>query len=227
VKRFWISLFIGLSACTPSTSSQTYIEKSQIAEIINDWGFYRDQNQWGKLKKLTTADAQVSLSWICGPHSKFVELSEGLSKKNDNLLKHKIGIPRIELAEDRALAETNVDIVVRAKTPFGLVDSTSSGRFLDLLVKIENGWKLQERIAIYEKDRLDPVGLGTIPPALFEDAKKYPKQVQFLAQALAQMDRPISTQTIYDKSAMMADAYSGAQAWLHGRSGFVIDCAKS
>src|SRR5262249_61904002 len=70
--------------------------------------------------------------------------------------KHQIFPSVVRLAGDRALAETNIVILVRQKIAGVLADMTSYAHFLDRLERREGRWAIVERAAIYERDRLDP-----------------------------------------------------------------------
>ena len=57
----------------------------------------------------------------------------------------------------RATAETTIVILVRQEIEGLAVDMTSRARFLDRLERRDGEWKILERAAVYEQDRLDPV----------------------------------------------------------------------
>jgi hypothetical protein len=97
--------------------------------------------------------------------------------------RHHLFAPTIKLVKDRAIAETPVIIRVRQK--FGIVeaDLTSFSRFLDRLERRADGWRMAERAAIYERDRLDPVEPSPAFDALFAaaDTAHYPEQYRYMA----------------------------------------------
>ena len=71
------------------------------------------------------------------------------------------------MAGERALAETNIVILVRQKIGGVLADMTSYARFLDRLERSSGAWLIVERTAIYERDRLD-VGTTLEGPSIVE-----------------------------------------------------------
>ena len=79
--------------------------------------------------------------------------------------KHQIFPSVVRVAGERALAETNIVILVRQKIDGVLADLTSYARFVDRLERRDGRWAIAERAAIYERDRLDPVE----PSANFDD----------------------------------------------------------
>jgi len=229
IKKLMLSFgLLGVANCQTPSVGQDLQAKSEIADLVNAWGFYRDQNNWSALGDVFTPDGQISVSWICGPHKTFVAISEKLSQGNTDALKHLIGPPLVRTNGDRAVSEANVTISVRTMTPFGEVDSTTSGRFLDRLIKQDGAWKIQERVAIYEKDRLDPLDLQPLPASFYETAKQFPKEIKFLAMALKSKDVPISPQTVLDKTDNLKKVYLKADVWLENGAStddFWIECA--
>ncbi|MDB5970000.1 MAG: PEP2-like protein [Hydrocarboniphaga sp.] len=190
--------------------------KAEIAELINSWGFYRDQEAWDDLLAAFTDDGSISLSWFDGPNKGFVAASKKLAEHKDNTVKHYIGVPMIKLNGDRAIAEENVTIMVRAKTPVGEIDTTSYARFYDYVVKQNGKWKILKRTAIYEKDRADAVDHAALPDGFYKDLGQYPAQFKFLAAALAKGGKSISPTAVLDKSPAMLTLYVDGQKWLAG-----------
>ncbi|HET7366018.1 MAG TPA: hypothetical protein VFJ70_20775, partial [Burkholderiales bacterium] len=93
----------------------------------------------------------------------------------------------VQARRDRALSE--VDVAIRWRTQIGdfEVDVTGDARFFDRFVRCDDGrWRVLERTAIYEKDRIDAVR----PSLLFGLAyarmrfDKYPAECRHLALAL-------------------------------------------
>ena len=75
----------------------------------------------------------------------------------------------VRLDGDRAVAETSIVILVRQGIEGLAVDMTARARFLDRLERRDGTWRILERAAIYEQDRLDPVdpdGLAGGPSAV-------------------------------------------------------------
>ena len=73
---------------------------------------------------------------------------------------HFIGAASIEIKGERAIAETRMILMVRGRLQGAEVDVTCYGRFYDRLVKHAGHWRIQRRVPIYEKDRLDPLDPG-------------------------------------------------------------------
>src|SRR3990172_6618000 len=126
--------------------------KSACAEVIQAWGCYRDQRKWPELLATFHPEGEIAISWFRGAFSEFVERC-----KRGGPSKHLILPPLVRVEGERAVAETNVVIRVRQDIAQVPVDLTSYGRFLDRLERRQDRWRILERAAIYEQDRLDPV----------------------------------------------------------------------
>ncbi|MEX0838303.1 MAG: nuclear transport factor 2 family protein [Parvibaculum sp.] len=197
-------------------SSTVEQQKAEIADLVNNWAFHRDQEAWDDLSATFHKGGTISLSWFDGPHEGFVVASRQLAARSGALLKHYIGVPRIRVNGDRGLSEVNVTIMVRAKTPAGEVDTTSYARFIDRVEKRDGAWKILKRTAVYEKDRADPVDRPSLPDAFFEGLDKFPEQLKFLAASLDKGGIPLSPATVLDKSPQLAALHAEGDAWLAG-----------
>ncbi|MEX2131854.1 MAG: nuclear transport factor 2 family protein [Pseudohongiellaceae bacterium] len=109
------------------------------------------------------AGGRISISWFDGRHEDFVDASKRIAAHGTSRLKHQIGSPVVTINGHRAISETNVIIMVRARTGAGEIDTSSYARFYDWLVKVNGVWKFAERVGVYEKDRIDPVSSAQGP----------------------------------------------------------------
>ena len=188
--------------------------KTAIAELVNAWAFHRDQEAWDELLGCFHEDGTISISWFEGPYRDFVAASKRLASNRGTFLKHRLGTPRIVVHGSRALSEVDVTIMVRAKSPFGEVDTTSHARFLDFVEARAGEWKIWKRTAIYEKDRADAVDRPALPDAFYEGLERFPSELKFLASSLARMGTALSSSAVRDKSRELEDLQRAARAWL-------------
>ena len=132
------------------------IDKHACAELIQAWGLYRDQGKWPELLATFVPEGQIAVSWFSGSFHHFVDRCRQ-SFDAGQRSKHQIFPSLVRVEGDRALAETNIVILVRQRIADVLADMTSYARFLDRLERRGGRWAILERAAIYERDRLDPV----------------------------------------------------------------------
>ena len=167
-------------------------DKQQVQEAVGSFA-WRDQSRWEELRSTFATDGMISVSWYSGHIDGFIQASQAMTSKGRATTKHLIGIPRISVHETRALAETDVIIMIRAQAGPIDVDITSHARFFDRLV-IENGhWKILSRNAIYEKDRIDAVSPSLLfwLASFFLNYKRYPQALRHLAMGLQRAGYPL------------------------------------
>jgi hypothetical protein len=113
--------------------------------------------------------------------------------------KHLLWPARVTVNGDRALAETNVAILVRQTIAGVAVDLTAHGRFLDRLER-RGAWRMVERATVYEKDRLDPVEPSSefIKLMAGADAAKYPAPYRYMAFRVHAAGRTLAEPVHYD-----------------------------
>jgi hypothetical protein len=194
-------------------------DKIACAELIHDWGAFRDQGHWKELRGTFTPDGHISVSWFRGPFEQFVERCRASFGTGHSWSRHHLFTPVIKIVDQRAVAETGV--IIRVRQPFnGIpVDLSSCSRFLDRLERHAQGWLIAERAAIYERDRLDPVEPSPAFDELFKAANtaQYPEQYRYMAFRLAHAPGRSLASVIYrDGGAETADLYARYSAWLAG-----------
>ena len=149
-------------------------DKYACAELIQAWGFYRDQGKWPQLLATFAPDGQIAVSWFSGGFPEFVDrCRRGFDAGQRS--KHHVFPSVVRLAGERALAETNIVILVRQNIGGVLADLTSYARFLDRLERTDGRWHIVERTAIYERDRLDPVEPSENFDRLFKSGDLWPR----------------------------------------------------
>ena len=210
----FLILCLDNAMATDDAKNRIY-DKFEIAELINNWGFYRDQGKWDQLLNTFHEDGTISISWFDGPFKNFVSLSSQMAQKDTSTLKHYIGTPMIQVNGYRAISEVNISILVRAKTPEGDIDNTSYARFYDFVEKRNGKWKILKRVGIYEKDRLDPVRQSYLEERFFKGLEEFPPELQFLAGALKKVGKTILSSVILDKSKALEALYKEGESWLH------------
>jgi hypothetical protein len=193
-------------------------DKYACAELIQAWGFYRDQGKWPELLATFAPEGQIAISWFSGSFREFVELSRQAFDAG-RYSKHHLFLPLVRVNGDRALAETNVVIFVRQKIDGVLVDMTSHARFLDRLERAGGRWRILERSAIYERDRLDPVEPSEAFDKLFAatDLSVYPEPYRYMAARLKAAGRALAPVIHHDGALHTAELHRRYNAWLSER----------
>lgn len=191
-------------------------DANEIVQLIQLWGLCRDQGRWAELTDTFTSDGTISVTWFSGRVSDFVRASTAMYRSVSPRTKHLLGVPVVNVTGDRAVAETNTQILGRFEQGGVAIDNTSYARFLDRLIRTKDGWRIARRVAIYEKDRLDPVA----PSSAFDqfmastDFSQVPEPYRYLGYRLISSGRSLEKKIICDGSPEALAALSEAQAWL-------------
>ena len=196
-------------------------DKIACAEVIQNWGVFRDHGRWKELRATFTPDGHISVSWFRGPFEQFVERCRASFGAGHTWSRHHLFASTVTVKGDRAVAETPV--VIRVRQPFGgiAVDLASCSRFVDRLERHGERWLIAERAAVYERDRLDPVEPSPAFDKLFEAAKtaQYPEQYRYMAFRLAHAEGRSLASVIYrDGGPETADLYARFSGWLAGNA---------
>jgi hypothetical protein len=192
-------------------------DKYACAELIQAWGLYRDQGRWPELTATFVPEGQIAVSWFSGSFREFVDRCRA-SFDAGQRSKHHILPSVVRVAGERALAETNVVILVRQKIDGVLADMTSYARFLDRVERRHGRWAMVERAAIYERDRLDPVEPSEAFDKLFaaSDLSVYPEAYRYMAARLVAAGRALAPVVHRDGSPHTVQLYARYEAWLEG-----------
>lgn len=190
---------------------------TQIAQLCQAWGLYRDQGRWDELAQTFTADGTITVTWFDGRFADFIAASQAQHQPRSPRVKHQIALPVVAVRGNRAVSEGNVQIMGRfAAAPGVVVDYTSHARFLDRLERDRDGWRIARRIAIYEKDRLDAVTPGPAFDAFMRetDFSAVPEPYRYLGHRLLTSGRSLHDGIPCDGTPEAARALAEAQDWL-------------
>jgi len=131
-------------------------DRLAIREIVENWVLYRDAGDWERFKTVWHEDGYMMATWFQGTHEEFAAISKAGMEKGVNIL-HFLGGCTIDIARNRAIAQTKMSISQRAPVEGVLCDVVCVGRFYDFLEKRKGRWGIVLRRLFYEKDRIDPV----------------------------------------------------------------------
>ena len=189
-------------------------DKSACAEVIQTWGFARDQARWADLLATFVPEGEIAVSWFRGPFIAFVERCRQAHAAG-NRSKHLVLPSVVRVNGGRALGETNVVILVRQTIGGVVCDLTSYGRFFDRMERRER-WMIVERTAIYEQDRLDPVQPSAAFDAMMEkaDVAQYPAPYRYMAFRVLAAGRALSHPVHHDGTPETDALYARYNAWL-------------
>lgn len=199
----------------PAEALQDLLDRAAITQVVQDWGLARDTGRWDELRSFYTPDARMHTTWFVGSAVEFVERSVAAAR-NGARAQHFIGAATITLRGDKAIAETRMMLLVRGTLDGVEVDATCYGRFHDRFVKAEGRWRIQQRVPVYEKDRLDVVDPDStlklkLKPELLA---RHPDGYRYLAYLQAHSGAEITADLPVPNSDSLARLYAEGAAWL-------------
>ena len=131
-------------------------DRLAIRDLVESWAVHRDAGDWERFATVWHDDGRMMATWFQGPAREFIRVSREGFERGVSIL-HFLGGTAIDLAGDRAIAQTKMTISQRASVDGVLCDVVCTGRFYDFLERRAGRWGIVLRQPIYEKDRLDPV----------------------------------------------------------------------
>ena len=143
-------------------------DREAIRDLVENWAVWRDAGDWERFATVWHDDGVMMATWFQGPARDFIRVSREGFERGVRIL-HFLGGTSVDVAGDRAIAQTKMTISQRATVEGVECDVVCTGRFYDFLERREEVGRLVLRQPIYEKDRLDPVVRAARPeldPAL-------------------------------------------------------------
>jgi hypothetical protein len=193
------------------------IERLHIREVVENWAVWRDAGDWERLRSVWHPDGKMMATWFQGPAERFIEVSRDGWNRGVSIL-HFLGGSSIELAGNRAIAQTKMTISQRAEVDAIACDVVCTGRFYDFFEKRNEIWAIVLRQPIYEKDRLDPVDPGA---SLRLDAKllgEFPEGYRHLAYVQTRIGFTVKRDMPTLQGPEVQRLYARGAAWLAGKS---------
>ena len=193
-------------------------DKIACADVVQAWGFARDQGRWDDLLDTFHPGGLIHVSWFRGPYPEFVERCRQNFGRG-SLAKHLFWPACVQVNGERATSEANVAILVRQTIEGVEVDLTSNARFLDRLERRNGRWRMVERACVYEQDRLDPVEPSAAFAALMQgaDAARYPAPYRYMGYRVAAAGRTLAEPVHYDGHAETETLKARYADWLKGK----------
>jgi hypothetical protein len=157
-----------------------------IRELVENWAIWRDAGDWERFESVWHEDGFMMATWFQGSAADFIRVSREGFERGVRIL-HVLRGVSIDLAGERAIAQTKMTISQRAEVHGVECDVVCTGRFYDFLERRQGRWGIVLRQPIYEKDRLDPVDPAARLELDREQLAQFPVGYRHLAYAQAQI----------------------------------------
>lgn len=193
-----------------------------IRRLIERWAVWRDAGDWERFRTVWHPDGVMMATWFQGHHEDFIRVTREGWDKGVSIL-HFLGGSAIEVAGDRAIAQTKMTISQRGLVEGVLCDVVCTGRFYDFLLRHDGEWMLRHRQPIYEKDRLDPVDPAATPSLDREVLASLPEGYRHLAYIQSRIGYQVKRDMPMLKGPRVQALYAHGARWLAGETDSLPD----
>jgi hypothetical protein len=154
---------------------QQMLDEYAVRSVRQRWAFARDHGEWETMRACFHPDATVRVLWYSGPVAGFLDetIKSFAEREPGGGSKHWFGNSRVWVKGDRALLETDAQVLGRNRTGGYLFDFTLFIRLYDRIERRQGEWRILRMDAIYDRDRLDPVIPGSVPADFFAGDRQY------------------------------------------------------
>jgi hypothetical protein len=186
-----------------------------IRELVENWVVWRDAGDWARFRSVWHDDGIMMATWFQGSADEFIRVTQEGMKRGVSIL-HLLGGSSIDVAGERAVAQTKMTISQRADVDGVRCDVVCTGRFYDFVERRGGRWGLVLRQPIYEKDRIDPIDPSarlSLDRALLD---RFPEGYRHLAYLQTRIGYDVKR----DMPGLTGDAvevlYARGRRWLDG-----------
>ncbi len=194
-------------------------DELEIRQMVERWAVWRDAGDWERFATVWHPDGVMMATWFQGPFREFIRVTQEGWAKGVSIL-HFLGGSAVEVAGDRAIAQTKMTISQRgmvegASGPV-LCDVVCTGRFYDFVTRHEGQWKLLHRQPIYEKDRIDPVDPSAVLQLDQQALAAFPEGYRHLAYIQTRIGYKVKMDMPMLKGEGVQALYGRGRRWLQG-----------
>jgi hypothetical protein len=176
---------------------------------------WRDAGDWERFRTVWHDDGRMMATWFQGSADEFIRVSKEGSARGVSIL-HFLGGTSVDVAEERAIAQTKMTISQRADVDDVRCDVVCTGRFYDFLERRAGRWGLVLRQPIYEKDRInavDPSAVLKLDPQLLN---AFPEGYRHLAYLQTRIGYTVKRDMPGLKGPEVEALYERGRRWLRG-----------
>ena len=193
-------------------------DRLSIRQLVEDWVVYRDAGDWARFRGVWHDDGRMMATWFQGPVDDFIRVSREGFERGVSIL-HFLGGCAVDVAGDRAIAQTKMTISQRGLVHGIACDIVCTGRFYDFFERRAGRWGLVLRQPIYEKDRLDPLDPAArlaLDPARLAG---FPEGYRHLAYVQTELGFTVKRDMPGLKGTEVEALYQRGARWLVGSGG--------
>src|ERR1043166_5971158 len=197
--------------------ADTLADRLAIRDLVEPWAVWRDAGDWERFRTVWHDDGVMMATWFQGPADEFIRVTKEGWAKGVSIL-HFLGGSAIDVASNRAIAQTKMTISQRGEVEGVLCDVVCTGRFYDFFERRAGRWGLVLRQPIYEKDRIDPVDPGTRPKLDKTLLARFPEGYRHLAYLQTRHGYTVKPDMPGITGPELEALYQRGAAWLKGEA---------
>jgi hypothetical protein len=190
-------------------------DRLAIRDLVENWAVWRDAGDWERFRAVWHDDGRMMATWFQGSADEFIRVSREGFERGVSIL-HLLGGTAVDLAGDRAIAQTKMTISQRASVDGAECDVLCTGRFYDFLERRDGAWGLVLRQPIYEKHRLDPVDPAASLLLEHELLERFPVGYRHLAYAQTRIGFSVKPDMPGLVGPEVEALYARGAGWLEG-----------
>jgi hypothetical protein len=200
---------------TAAIDAATLHDELLIRRLVERWAVWRDAGDWARFRSVWHPEGVMMATWFQGPFEEFIRVTQEGWARGVSIL-HFLGGSAIEVAGDRAIAQTKMTISQRGLVEGVPCDVVCTGRFYDFVVRHQGQWKLLHRQPIYEKDRVDPLDPAQVPRFDAALLASFPEGYRHLAYIQTRIGYAVKLDMPMLKGPVVEELYRRGAAWLAG-----------
>ena len=195
--------------------NDTLQDELLIRRMVERWAVWRDAGDWDRFASVWHPEGVMMATWFQGPWSDFIRVTREGWAKGVSIL-HFLGGSAIQVAGDRALAQTKMTISQRGDVDGVACDVVCTGRFYDFVERHQGEWKLLHRQPIYEKDRIDPIDPAATLRLDAQALARFPEGYRHLAYIQTRIGYTVKLDMPMLKGPAVEELYQRGARWLAG-----------
>jgi hypothetical protein len=193
-------------------------DQRAIRDLVENWVVWRDAGDWERFATVWHDDGVMMATWFQGPAADFIRVSREGFERGVRIL-HFLGGTSVDLAGERAIAQTKMTITQRTTVEGVECDVVCTGRFYDFVERRDGRWGMVLRQPIYEIDRLTPVSGGRGPELDGDLLTQFPSGYRHLAYIQTRIGYDVKRDMPGLTGPEVEDLYRRGADWLAGGPG--------
>jgi SnoaL-like domain len=191
-------------------------DRQAIADLVRLERFHGDRRRWDELADDCIEDSRVKTTWFEGTGREFAAASREMAERGRESL-HLIAPAETRVNGDRALCESNAQIVNRNVVHRVEVHMVQYCRFFSRVVRTPAGWRLASFDGAYHKDTITPVDSSQTVALDWDRLRELRPSYRIWAYAIGTKGYEIGQDELGDDGPDPPEPfYAAADRWLAG-----------